>query len=553
MTIVLDNLTASITGQALSVSGGRLVLDVSRAPHVTGSLIIEKPSASIMTALDPRSTTPPRVLITSGSRTFNLHVRVRPTRHVDAVVTLELSSDEGLLSDYAPLALDDATVQLASSLRAVINYVLGKAIPGAMLSASPSVDANVTPYWQVTNLAKNPGPRSSALGYGVGTGTSSITYSANIYERPCIGFFAAGTGTAFLNCPATGVRITPGRKYTAVGEVISGTTGRAVRMMMRFKDQAGNILRDVYGATATSKTNGWPTVTATLDERPYVTAEAPVNATAVEVYVNVPVNSANQFHAASRIMCYEGDRRIPYHDGTTGPAGYTFAWDDPANPDTSASTRTPLVYRALDSVIWREGTDALAFLQPLLVANGLRLVCDEARTWTLRDENYSAPGVLNIRDGVNAIDPEDTISRDDWFDARVTRYRWTDRDGIQREDIDAFALTTPYSRATYLEVDAPSPGPGRSAYAVRRAQGRGRTITVTTMANWAARAEQPTAIRLEGAPIQTGKVQRLEFNLDRGEMTITDRTVDTIAHAWILQDPARWTTGPVGQGWTEAP
>ena len=91
MTIVLDNLTASITGQALSVSGGRLVLDVSRAPHVTGSLIIEKPSASIMTALDPRSTTPPRVLITSGSRTFNLHVRVRPTRHVDAVVTLELS------------------------------------------------------------------------------------------------------------------------------------------------------------------------------------------------------------------------------------------------------------------------------------------------------------------------------------------------------------------------------------------------------------------------------------------------------------------------------
>lgn len=552
MTVVVDSLSASVGGAPLTVRGGRIILDSSRAPHVSGELQIARPTATILAALDPRSTTPPRVLITSGSRTFNLHVRVRPTRHVDAVVTLELSSDEGLLSDYAPLALDDATVQLASSLRGVINYVLGKAVPGATLSASPSVDANVTPYWQVTNLAKNPGPRAATTGYSAGTGTSSITFST-IFSRSCIGFFAAGTGTAFLNCPATGVRITPGRKYTATAEVVSGTTARQVRMMMRFKDQTGAILRDVYGDLVLDKTSAWPTVSTTVDERPFVTAEAPVNATAVEVYVNVPTSTSGQFHAVSRVMCFEGDRRIPYHDGTTGPAGYTFAWDDPANPDTSASTRTPLVYRALDSVIWRAGTDALAFLQPLLVANGLRLVCDEARVWTLRDENYSAPGVLNIRDGVNAIDPEDTISRDDWFDARVTRYRWTDRDGIQREDIDAFALTTPYSRATYLEVDAPSPGPGRSAYAVRRAQGRGRTITVTTMANWAARAEQPTAIRLEGAPIQTGKVQRLEFNLDRGEMTITDRTVDTIAHAWILQDPARWTTGPVGQGWTEAP
>lgn len=548
--------TSAVGAQALAVRGGEFDFDVARAPHVQGTLQIGSLSQAQRALLDPRNR--PRVVttVTRGAvtRVFDLHVRDRADARENADLSLTLASDEALLGDWAPLADDDAPFALASSLRSVCNYVIGKVIPGATLQASPALDANVTPYWRVTNLAKNPGPRSgTTTGYIAGSGTSSITAS-NVYERPCVGFFAASTGGAFLNCPATGVRITPGRKYTAIGEVISGTTARAVRMMIRFKDQAGNILRDVYGATVMSKTNGWPTVTATVDERPYVTAEAPVNATAVEVYVNVPTNTSGQFHGAGRVMCYEGDRRIPYHDGATAPAGYTTAWDDAANPDTSASTRTPVTERALDSVIWRAGVTALAFLLPLAQAQGYRLVCDETRKWTLRAANYTADGVINVATGANAITATDTISRDsdEWYDARVTRYRWTDQYGIQQERVDAFALTTPYSRVTTVTIDAPYPGPGRSEYAVRRAQGRGRSVEVSRMAEWTERCEQPTALRLDAAPVQTGKAQRIRFDLDTDVCTISDRTTDTNEHAWILQTPAAWTTGPVGEAWTEA-
>lgn len=208
-----------------------------------------------------------------------------------------------------------------------------------------------------------------------------------------------------------------------------------------------------------------------------------------------------------------------------------------------------------DALLWKAGRSALDFLRPLVQALGLRLVCDESRVWTLRNENYTGHGEIHtIEHGDNLIDGDDIIDRnsDLWFDARVTRYTWTDDAGAQQTAVDAWALKTPYTRCTLLEVNSPYPGPGRSRYAVRRAQQRGREITATTVADWDVRAEQPALITFPDTPVQFGALQTIEYSLDRDEMTVSARTIDTPDTAWLLLDPGEaWIDSPAGESWTE--
>lgn len=199
----------------------------------------------------------------------------------------------------------------------------------------------------------------------------------------------------------------------------------------------------------------------------------------------------------------------------------------PGDADADFTGRLPELFT------WKAGQSAIAFLQTLLQSQGLRLVCDEERQWTLRDEAWESPGTLALREPVNIHTAGETISRDTglWRDAHVTRYRWSDASGAQQEEVDAYALVTPWSRLTLLEVDGVYPGPGRSEYIVRRAQGVGREVTVSTTSNWAADAEQPLQIIINGVPAQVGKVQSLSFDLSDDTMTVTARTTDTPAGA----------------------
>ncbi|MFN3948009.1 hypothetical protein [Microbacterium sp.] len=222
-------------------------------------------------------------------------------------------------------------------------------------------------------------------------------------------------------------------------------------------------------------------------------------------------------------------------------------------PGVDASATGPEA--ADDALVWKAGKSAMDFLHPLVQAVGMRLVCDERRAWTLRTENYAGFGeVATITYGEDLIDGTDTIDRDNalWFDAQVTRYRWTDGAGMQQEAVDSFALRTPHTRANLVEVDAPYPGPGRSAYAVRRAQQRGREVTATKVADWTTAAEQPVIVRLPDTPVQVGSIQRVRFDLSRDEMTIEARTIDTPGTAWILLPKGEaWTDSSAGESWIE--
>ena len=197
--------------------------------------------------------------------------------------------------------------------------------------------------------------------------------------------------------------------------------------------------------------------------------------------------------------------------------------------------------------IWKAGDSALQFLAPILQASGLRLVCDEQRRWTLRDEDYAAPGMLNVRYGLNFMDGQESIDRDSgiWFEAAIARYRWRDTAGNQQERVDSYTSVTPYTRAETFEFDYPYPGPGFAEYAVRRARGRGREITFTVEPDWTAAAEQTVFAVLEDTPFQVGSIQTLTFDLDAEQMSGTTMTLEAPDTAYIF--------GPVGISYNDVP
>jgi hypothetical protein len=326
--------------------------------------------------------------------------------------------------------------------------------------------------------------------------------------------------------------MTRGKSYvfSATGRVkvaVSGTEHpRARRLAILYRDGTGayqEALSDALPTTVGAVTRVTATVTLPLG-----TTEAFVRAYLGHTTGEVQWDAFR----LSEASLDPTDTSDDFFDGaTTDTDTYVYAWNGDANQSTSQ--RTAVIQRAPESLLWRAGDNALDFLSPVLQAAGFRLVCDEQRAWTLRSDDFLAAGSTSLRYGVNMIGGAANISCDSelWFDARVTRYTWTDWDGNRREAIDAWALDDPYVKLTTLDIDAPYPGPGRSEYAVRRAQGRGRQLSATTVADWRTLAEQPVAVEPQFGTRQVGVVQTVAFNLDDDTMQVTTRTRETPAGA----------------------
>ena len=501
MTVSARSVVATLGGQPLDLSdGSTITLDGSRAPYGSGEIVIGMPSAAILAALDPRVSPPPRVQVgvTDGAltRSFDLHVRSRAVRLRGAEVVIPVATDEALLTDYAPLSDDLAPLGLAGSLRSVVGYVIGRVSPGAVLETSPASDAVAT-MLDVDNLVTNPSLTVGAAGWAFYTnsasGAGARTAGANpdgtgYFYRCAFTSTAAGVRAGAFYTVPSGVR--PGNRYTA-STWARTNFAQTIRVAVEWKDSAGAALTEMWSSPIVLPANTW-----TRCVLPSV--EAPANAARMVVTIY----------------------------GETGGT----VWNNGKQLDVTGLRVGPT---ASEPLVWRAGVTALDFLHTLLQRFGMRLVCDEARKWTLRSETYSAAGRVSLREGVNIVEADDELSRDEafWFDARVTRYNWTGADGAQLTAVDAYALTPSYSRVTTVDVDAPYPGPGRSAYAVRRAQGAGREVTATTRADWTATADQSVDVTLPGAPLLLGTVRAVVFDLMADQMTLTTRTTDMPAGA----------------------
>lgn len=547
MTVSTHAYTAVILGspnRALSVKGGSITFDDRGAPHVEATLEIALPDLATLAALDTRLSPAPRIRVTATAtfelttqtRTFDLTLRDRDINHADASVSLRLASDEALLTDYAPLADDTGAFSRQTSLKAIVNYALGKAIPGAALQAG-GTDTDVMVYTDAVNSV--PDPRMTDTTYyppinctrdydtAIPGALAGIAYNGIRLTNPtsqssCISI-VADTGGLRLG-------MQPGRVYTfsMTGQVISaiGGAGLDARRLVAYYRIGTGPYQSVQS----------PQIPAAVGSRARVSVTFAVPEGATEAFIRA-------FHGGTSGAITWGHPRLSEHDDRPGvdvtemfsgatpeTAGYRYSWDNVVN--ASASKRVAKINRAPELLLWPAGQDALNYLVPIVQSFGRRLVCDDQRRWTLRDELYAAPGGVSIRHGQNLIDAKDKISRgdDSWFDAAVVIWRWTNRDGEARREAESYALPGA-TRVRRFEFDRPYPGPGFAAYAVRRAQGRGREVSATAVADWRATAEQPVELVLDGAPIQSGRTSRVTFDLNRDEMTVEARSVDTPANA----------------------
>lgn len=536
----------STTDTVLSPTRGSVTLDADNVPHVTAQLTLAVEDPLLLNVLDPRAGR--RVEITAvrdggTPRVFDLGIRTVTPDRAAGTVEVEAASDEAILTDVAVLDDDKTPRALESSLRAVVDYVLGK-IDAALEPGT--VDADVTAYWPLTNLMTNPSVANTGSGYTAGTNTSSAVRNTDYgwVGSSSIRWASAASGVAFLHCRSFPVEA--GQSYV-MSTMILTTAGRQVRMVARWRDPDGNIISDNYGPeTAAAGTSEFVRVSHI--------AVAPEGASNLSFNVALAATASGQACYADGFMLYEGDELVDYFDGSTVPDGYLTVWDD--TPHASTSRRIPLLERDPESTTWSAGASGMEFLHTLLSAGGLRLVCDEQRRWTLRDADYRAEGNLSYRYGINITAADEKLSRDDetWFDAAVYDYTWTTpRDGREHRRTDAFALVDPPTKVLRVELrDTPFPGPGRAEHIVRRAQGKGREVTVSGIPSWRERTDQPITVTLDGTPIQTGIAAKVVFDLDTDEVTVTSRTSDTPASAWTLLGAGQsWLDSPTGESWTE--
>jgi len=408
-------------------------------------------------------------------------------------------------------------------------------------------DADVTAFWSITNLITNPSIEVNADGWTAGTNASAATRVAVTFDPPSgwgLRWTSGAAGTSYIDyAGASGIRVTGGRWYVLSGHMISSAASSG-HARVHFKNQQGVTIAQAFGTTVPVSGSAWT--------RPYVIAQAPAGATSASVHFGFLATAAGQMPYVDAAMFYEGNEVVPYFDGATpDTAAYDYAWSDVSHG--SNSTRTPSVERPPEALVWRAGVSGMSFLEPLLKASGLRLVCDELRRWSLRDKDYRADGNQMYRHGVNIETADESLSRDDdaWFDAAVYEYAWDDLDGNAQRRVDGFALTNTPTKVLRVEVpDTPFPGPGRAEHIVRRAQSRGRTVTVSAIPTWTEQTDEPLSVLLEGTPIQTGIAGSVRYDLGADTVTVTSRTADTPAAAWILIPVGeRWTDSPAGGTW----
>lgn len=515
-------------------SAGGIDLDAGRVPHVQGQVTLAVEDATLLEQLDPRDSRRLAIDVSATfptkteTRMFDLGIRDSTPDYAAGTVTLQLASDEAILSEKAPLADDPTPRTHEASLRAVCNYVLGK-IGAALQPGGP--DADATAYWSATNAIYDPAC-ANASNFTSGGNSHTINRVGGLGSVPIPGagaiYFTSGAaGQAFIQFAGGDPAARVGDRWTLQAWMNRAVAAGSSGILRVYEiDAAGSTLRTIESAPVAISSATFTPLSLTFTVQNPRTAK-------IMVYVSAVATAGGQTYALTAPMLHKAGEPIPAFSGSVGSKpGYTYSWSGAANASTS--TRTPIIERTPEGLVWRAGRSGMEFLHPLLLAAGLRLVCDERRRWTLRDEEYRAAGAQSWRHAVNTETADGKLSRDDetWFDAAVYVYTWTDADGIEQTRTDAYSLTPTPSKVMRRELrDTPFPGPGRAKHIVERAQGKGRTVTVSGIPQWTENTDQPLSVLLEGTPIQTGITATVAYDFAADTVTISSRTTDTPAGA----------------------
>ncbi|MBS1674670.1 MAG: hypothetical protein JSS74_11990, partial [Actinobacteria bacterium] len=508
--------------------------------YATADLEIPAGDDTLRAALDPLQQPQPRISIAvtrdlgAQARTFDLGVREILETASGRTWRIRLASDEAAAAEWSsPQEIGGGTTIRAVIANMTSGTGTGSPGPGTSIAATPAWDADVNVTADAENAWTDPRLVTLALTGGGCTATRSgswpgvengVTLQSWRLSAPTSSdsFLRLHADEASLNGHAVGERW----MYSAdlnIEVTQSGTGHYRARRLVAFLVVNGTT-QEVQSQEVTLGTAG-------QTDRAVLEFTVPLGTTAVFVraYHGYTVGTVRWGKIRASRIDASPHRFIPipldpgkvrydwfFTGSDTDTALYDYGWTGKA--DESASRRRALTDIRPEAV-WREaGELGWPKIAALLQTKGWRLVCDETRTWTIRDDTDTTPGTLVLKDTTAIIDADTTTSRDDdtWFDSARVIYAW-ESGGIPytitemyvpREDGDYLPMT----KTRTIQVDGPYPGPGRAKAAVQRAQRRGRRITTRSLTDWTVTPSQAGEITI-GTTVSTGRVQRVEWDL----------------------------------------
>src|SRR5690606_17210533 len=106
--------------------------------------------------------------------------------------------------------------------------------------------------------------------------------------------------------------------------------------------------------------------------------------------------------------------------------------------------------------------------------------------WWLTEVQPTTEGAIVLTPTATITELTDSmeVAGEEWFDAVVVTYKWTDTFDLNQVAYDAAGPANPRNVFTIEYDNTPYPGPGAAAGILNRAQGRGRVLEVVAVSNY---------------------------------------------------------------------
>ena len=504
-------------GTDLDITGGDVTLDVGRYPYATASVTVPLTDITLIEQLQVGQRVD--VDATDGTTTLDgdLGLIRREVSHDGRELTFTLASDEAILDTWADIDATSDARDYEADLRALVDFVLARAIPGAHLEPG-TVTADITAAWPGRNLIANPVGSTDTTGWdripgGIGTLSTPAGGHSTNPNRLRITANSLDNIGLYYGLTDGGVAVDTGRGYSiTLWARVSHTVRVIVGAYQTYRDAAA---AGTYATTSvtTLSPGAWVPLRVNTGTMPYT-----VGKIAPRIWTIDPM-PAGGWLEIDDVMVFDTFEDLDTFNGSTPfGGGYFYNWE--GDPYRSASTRHPTFERPRELFHWAAGKTAWSFLAPLVASAGLRLYCDERRRWHLVDPlDHTVPGRVSVRPS-NATRGQDTLDAED-EDASVTgvvvTFRWIDRDGNTQELSESAGVA---GKVKTLTFDRPHPGYGMAQAHLAKLRGRRRTQAVTAATDYTVRPGQEIQIDLPGTAAQIGTLTRVTWDLTAGLMDL---------------------------------